>query len=306
MLIGLNGGGHARSLAAIRTQAREAARDGFASYWLSQISGPDALTALAVIGSETPGIALGVSIVPIFGRHPIALAIQALTAQAASGGRLVLGIGVSHQVAVEGAMGLSYARSFTYAREYVAALRPLLRGDAVSVAGEQVTARAQLAIDDAIPPPVILAALGARMLDLAGREADGCTTWMVGPKTLRDHIIPSVTRAAEAAKRSRPRVVVGLPVCVTGDRDAARAFARQQLGVYGTLPAYRALLDREGVGGPEDLVIAGNEDEVGSRIIALSAGGATDFRATELCPSPDDAARTRALLKQLAHAQGAS
>jgi alkanesulfonate monooxygenase SsuD/methylene tetrahydromethanopterin reductase-like flavin-dependent oxidoreductase (luciferase family) len=110
MRIGINGGGHHRSLDAIRDEARAAARDGFASYWLSQINGPDALTALAVVGAETPGIELGTAIVPTYPRHPIALAMQALTVQAATGGRLVLGIGPSHRIAVEGAWGLSYAK----------------------------------------------------------------------------------------------------------------------------------------------------------------------------------------------------
>ncbi len=300
MQIGLNGGGHARSLSQIRAEACAAARDGLAGYWLSQITGPDALTALALIGAEIPTITLGVSIVPIYGRHPIALAIQALTVQAATGGRFVLGIGVSHRRLVEGAMGLSYDKSFSYAREYLAALMPLLRGEPANACGELVTARGQLAIDDAPPPPVILAALAPRMLELAGREAAGCTTWMVGAKTLREHIVPEVTRAAEAARRARPRVVVGLPVCVTGNRQAARAFAREKLAGYGTLPAYRETLDREGVVGPEDLLIAGGEDEVAGAIGEVAAAGATDFRATVLCPSAEEASRTRTLLGRLA------
>jgi len=298
MKIGLNGGGHARDLAVLRAQAAGAAKDGLAAYWLSQITGPDALTALAVIGAETPALALGVSIVPIYGRHPVALAIQALTVQQACGGRLVLGIGVSHRAVVEGALGLNHERSFSYAREYLSILQPLLRGETVNFAGKHVTARAQLSID-APAPAVVLAALAPRMLELAGRETDGCTTWMVGVRTLREHIVPGVTRAAEAAGRGAPRVVVGLPVCVTADRDRARALAREQLALYGVLPAYRQTLDREGVRGPEDLLITGAENEVLERLAAVAAAGATDLRVTELCPDADDAARTRSLLRRL-------
>src|SRR5262245_12076456 len=128
MRIGWNGGGHHTSLSAIRAEARRAAADGFASYWLSQLAGPDALTALAVVGAETPGIELGTSIVPLYGRHPYALAAQALTGQAASGGRLVLGIGPSHAPVVETLFGESYARPFTRTREALLALRALLAG----------------------------------------------------------------------------------------------------------------------------------------------------------------------------------
>ena len=115
MRVGWNGGGNHRSLDAIRAEARRAAEDGFASYWLSQIAGPDALVALAVVGAEVPRIELGTSIVPLYGRHPLVLA-----AQAASGGRLVLGIGPSHRVVVEGLYGESYARPYT--RTLLAAL----------------------------------------------------------------------------------------------------------------------------------------------------------------------------------------
>src|SRR5215471_6867216 len=187
MRIGWNGGGHHTSLAAIRAEAKRAAAEGFASYWLSQIAGPDALVALAVVGAETPAIELGTSIVPLYGRHPYALAAQALTAQAASGGRLVLGIGPSHQVVVENLFGESYARPFTRTAETLAALRSLLRGDAVDVAGQELRARGKLAIE-AAPCPILVAALGPRMLELAGREADGTILWMVGPKTVGAHV----------------------------------------------------------------------------------------------------------------------
>jgi len=298
MRIGINGGGHHRSLDAIRDEARAAARDGFASYWLSQINGPDALTALAVVGAETPGIELGTAIVPTYPRHPIALAMQALTVQAATGGRLVLGIGPSHRIAVEGAWGLSYAKPLAHTREYVAVLRDLLQGKAVSFAGEQLIARGQLAID-AEPCPLLLAALGPRMLELAGTAADGTVTWMAGVRTLRDHIVPAVVAAAEKAGRGRPRVVAGLPICVTDDVAGVRAHAAERLGVYGTLPAYRAMLEREGVAGPEGVLLAGDEAEVRDAVAMLEVIGVTDLRASVLCANAEEAARTRALLRSL-------
>jgi F420-dependent oxidoreductase-like protein len=304
MRIGINGGGHHTSLDAIRDEARAAARDGFASYWLSQINGPDALTALAVAGAEAPGIELGTAIVPTYPRHPIALAIQALTVQAATGGRLVLGIGPSHRVAVEGAWGLSYAKPLSHTREYLAVLRDLLQGKAVSFAGEQIVARGQLAID-AQPCPVLLAALGPRMLELAGTAADGTVTWMAGARTLREHIIPAVVAAAEKAGRGRPRVVAGLPICVTDDVAGARAHAAEKLRVYGTLPAYRAMLEREGAAGPEEILLAGAESEVRDALAALEVSGVTDLRASVLCANSEEALRTRALLRSLLPGTGA-
>jgi F420-dependent oxidoreductase-like protein len=304
MRIGINGGGHHTSLDAIREEARAAARDGFASYWLSQINGPDALTALAVVGFETPGIELGTAIVPTYPRHPMSLAMQALTVQAATRGRLVLGIGPSHRVAVEVAWGLSYAKPLAHTCEYVAVLRDLLQGKAVSFAGEQLVARGQLAID-AEPCPLLVAALGPRMLELAGSAADGTVTWMAGARTLRDHIVPAVVAAAEKAGRERPRVVAGLPICVTDDVAGARAHAAERLGVYGTLPAYRAMLEREGVGGPEGILLAGDEAEVRDAVAALEAAGVTDLRAAVLCRSAEETARTRALLRSLLPVTGA-
>jgi F420-dependent oxidoreductase-like protein len=301
--IGWNGGGAHTSLDAIRAEARRAAAEGFASYWLSQAMGPDSLVALAVVGAETPKIELGTSIVPLYGRHVLVLAAQALTANAAAGGRLVLGIGPSHQPVVEGLYGESYARPFTRTREALAALRALLSGEAVDLAGEEVRARGRLALE-APPVPVLVAALGPRMLELAGREAAGTILWMVGARTVRAHVAPRIREAAQAAGRPEPRIVAGVPVCVTDDVAAARAFAAQKLRVYGALPAYRAMLEREGVGGPEDLLVAGSAAKVRDQLAEYAAAGATDLRAGALCAGEAETERTRALLGELARQGG--
>ncbi|MDJ0788960.1 MAG: TIGR03564 family F420-dependent LLM class oxidoreductase [Myxococcota bacterium] len=299
MNIGWNGGGHHHDLAGIREEARYAASNGFASFWLSQITGPDSLTAIAAIAADAPEIELGTSIVPLYGRHPVALAQQALTAQAATGGRLALGIGPSHKLLVESVFGESYARPFTRTREMLTALSGLVRGEAISVDGEEVVARGQLAIV-APAPPILIAALGPKMLDLAGREADGTTLWMVGPKTIGDHIAPRIREAASAAGRPEPRVLAGVPVCLTYDVDRARAHAAESLKMYGQLPAYRAMLDREGIGGPEDLLVAGPEDAVRAGIAAFEAAGATDLRVAPLAPDEGEAEATRSLLAAIA------
>ena len=303
MRIGWNGGGHHRSLEAIRSEARRASEDGFASFWLSQITGPDALTALAAVAADAPGIELGTSIVPLYGRHPIPLAQQALTAQAAAGGRLVLGIGPSHKLLVEGMLGESYERPFTRTRDMLRALRRLLAGEAVALETSEFVARGRLAID-APPCPILIAALGPRMLDLAGREADGTTLWMVGPRTVAEHIAPRIRDAAAAAGRPSPRILAGVPVCVTDAPDRARSFAAEQLKLYSQLPAYRAVLEREGVKGPEDLLATGTEESVREQLAAFAQAGATELRVGALCPTSEESERTRALLRALCKGEG--
>jgi F420-dependent oxidoreductase-like protein len=304
MRIGWNGGGNHRSLETIRADARRAVADGYSSFWLSQIAGPDSLTALAAIAADAPGIELGTSIVPIYGRHPLPLAQQALAVQAATGGRLVLGIGPSHKLMVEGMLGESYARPFTRTKEVLAALSALVRGEPVSIAGAEITVRGQVAIE-APAPSILIAALGPKMLELAGREADGTTLWMVGPKTISAHIAPRIREAASAAGRSEPRILAGVPVCLTEDVGRARANAAEALKMYAGLPAYRAMLDREGIAGPEDLLVAGSEGAVREGLARFGAAGATDVRVGALAPTENEAERTRELLAAIAKERAA-
>jgi F420-dependent oxidoreductase-like protein len=281
------------------TQLTDAERRGFASAWVSQIFSWDALTLLAVVGREVPRLELGTSVVPTYPRHPTALAGQALTTQVASGGRLVLGIGLSHQIVVEGMWGYSYDRPARHMREYLDALLPLLRGEAAAVDGETLKAQGALTVPGVpSPPPVLLAALAPRMLHLAGAVADGTVTWMTGVRTLESHIVPAITTAASSASRPAPRVAVGLPVCVTGDAAGAREEAARAFSVYGYLPSYRAMLDKEGAEGPADVAIVGDEDSVATEIRQLADAGATDFAAA-VFGSADERARTIDVLEGL-------
>ena len=190
-------------LADVVAQVQGYAESGFDSAWAVQIFGYDALTLLAVVGTRVPGIELGTGVVPVYSRLPQVMAQQALTVQAATGGRLVLGIGLSHQVVVEGLWGLSYERPARYLREYLSALIPLVSGGVAGLHGEVVTAvtYAPLEIPGTHPPPVLVAALGPTMLDLAGRVADGTVTWMTGIRTVADHIVPCITAGAAAGGR---------------------------------------------------------------------------------------------------------
>jgi F420-dependent oxidoreductase-like protein len=288
---------------AVVTRARVLASTGVASLWSSQIFGWDTLTVLAVVGREVPGVDLGTAVIPIHPRHPMMLAEQALTVQAASGGRFALGIGLSHQVVVEGAWGYSFDRPARYMREYLSVLVPLLRGEQVSFSGDviQTNTFGPLDVPPTPPPPVLVAALGPTMLRQAGTMADGTVTWMVGPVTVADHIVPAITAAASGVGRPPPQVVVTLPVCVTDDRDGARSRADRIFAVYGQLPSYRAMLDREGVAGPADVAVVGDEEEVTAQISRFAEGGATEFSGA-VYGTPEEVERSRALLGGLATA----
>ncbi len=280
--------------------ARTAGGHGLA-FWTAQLSDIDALTALAVVGREVPGLEFGTAVVPTYPRHPMVMAMQALTVQAASGGRLTLGIGLSHQMVIEGAFGLSFATPIRHMREYLEILMPLLHTGQVSFEGKEFTARTMGPMKPAgsTPPPVVVAALGSQMLNLAGRLADGTALWMVGPKTLADHVVPAITKAAEGAGRPSPRVVVGLPVCVTADSAAARERAAKSFGFYNNLPSYRAMLDKEGVAGPADVAVIGDEDQVAGELRHLVGLGATEF-SLPLFGSSEERERTLTVLAALA------
>ena len=280
--------------------ARRAADEGFASYWMPQIFGLDALTTLAVVGREVPGIELGTAVVPTYPRHPMMLAGQALTTQAISGGRLVLGIGLSHQLVIEGMFGHSFEKPVRHMREYLSVLLALVHDGTVSFQGETLSANGTLSIAGAKPFPVLVAALGPKMLALAGTAADGTITWMTGPATLEAHTVPTITKAAEQAGRPAPRVCVGLPVCVTDDPDGARERAGRVFAVYDSLPSYKAMLDREGATGPADVAIVGDEATVAAAVRRLADVGTTDFAAVEYgSASKGDRRRTRELLRSL-------
>jgi 5,10-methylenetetrahydromethanopterin reductase len=271
-----------RPYASVVEELRSFAEAGLDHAFAVQIFGPDALTLLAAAGAQVPGIGLGTGVVPIYPRHPMMLAQQALTVQAATGNRLLLGIGLSHQIVVEGMWGLSFDKPASYMKEYLASLVPLLRGDTVNFSGERITTNAfsALEIPDAEAPPLLVAALGPAMLKQAGQVADGTITWMTGIKTIESHIAPTITAAAAEAGRPAPRVVVSLPVSVTTDVEGTKEKVNKAFSIYPNLPSYRAMLDREGAETPADVAFVGDESAVVAAIERLAAVGATDYVAS--------------------------
>lgn len=299
MRIGINGTGSLSTLDQLVDAVRRAEADGFDSFWIAQIFGLDALTALAVAGQQVDRIELGTAVVPTYPRHPMMLAGQALTVQSAVGDRLALGIGLSHKIVIEDLWGYSYAKPVRHMREYLEALLPLLRGESVAVTGEDITCIGSIDVAGAAAPDVIVAALGAQMLKLTGSTGCGTITWCTGERALLDHVVPRITDAAASAGQPAPRIVAGLPVCVTADPDAARALVAEQLALYGGLPSYRAMLDLEGADGPADVAIIGDEEHVVAQLTRLADGGVTEFSAVIAAPSSEDHERTWQVLRSL-------
>ena len=281
---------------AIVADARASADAGFASYWLSQIvQQTEAMNIIGAVAQHVPNIRFGTSVVPTYPRHPMVMAEQAMTTSMLTGGQFTLGIGLSHQPVVEGMWGYSFDKPIRHAREYLDALMPLLAGEAVGAVGETITARGQLQIKAEVPP-VLLAALGPQMLKLAGERCAGTITWMTGAKTLASLTVPTINEAAEAAGRPKPEVAAGFPIWVTDDAEAARANAAKTFMIYGQLPSYRAMLDHEGLAGPAELAIIGDEASCAERLDELVEAGVTQFAGSEFANNAEDRARTRAFL----------
>ena len=294
------------SLDAVVSRFVQAERHGLATAWAGQMFDWDALTLLALAGRATRRIELGSWVVPTYPRHPSALSQQALTVQAATKERLVLGIGVSHAAVVEKRLGFDYSRPLRHMREYLSVLLPLLRGEAVKHAGDEFRVSLQVSRLGTTPPPVLVAALGPKMLDLAGRHADGAAIWLGGPRTVGDFAVPRIRRAAAEAGRPEPRIVSGVPIAVTRAAHA-RESAEKFLAQSSKLPAYRRVLEREGVGSPADVAVVGEPEVIDRHLRRLADMGVTDVNAVpcRVDGDPQAVPRTLEVLGELARQRDA-
>ena len=303
MRIGIFYGAAGRYLAgdALVSDVASARASGFASYWLPHLPvQADALTSLAIAGREVPDIELGTAVVPMWSRHPLALAQQALTTNELVGGRLSLGVGLAHQRLVEPVWGIPFERPVQYAREYLRILAPALRNEPVDSVGERVTARWSMPLYPGVPAPrLYVAALGEKMLELAGTVADGTILWMTGPNTIATHTAPTIRAAAERAGRPQPRVIAGVPVLCTDDVEAGRALAAKVFERYGSAPSYRAMLDREGYADPAEIALIGDEAAIATGLEAFRQAGVDELICSEFGPDDDALARTRQCLAGL-------
>ena len=288
MKLGIYGGNVRRGqpLSSLVDEIVQMESQGFSSYWCPQVGTFDALTMIALAGPQTNTIELGTAVVPSSPRHPTALAPQAATTTALAGGRLILGVGPSHAPGIE-ALGLEYSRPARHMREYVTILKALGDEGRVEFDGEMYNMTTGFACPEASPFPVVMSALAPLMLKAAGEVADGTVTWMVGNKTIRDHTVPTINKAAADAGRPAPRVIVGVPVCVHDDHEQAIARSVQIFQGYGHLPNYRRQLDAEGIDQAGEIAVVGNESEVEARLQDFFDAGATEVIAS-VYPAGDD------------------
>src|SRR3984885_12033687 len=305
MRIGLTGGGS--SADRIVGQASRAEADGFSSMWYPSSAGAgDPLAAMALAGRATSGIELGTAVLVSYTCHPVLQASRANAAAAAIGtpGRLTIGIGPSHRVVIEDRLGLSYDTPGLHTDEYVQVLTGLLRGEQVSFAGSQFRVEAgPLPLLDGAEIPVLIGALGSRLLRVAGTYTAGTILWMANATAIEAHVAPVIRKAAADAGRPAPRIVAGLPVAVHDDVAEARSVAARQFAAYGHLPNYQRILSHGRITAPAEAAVVGDEGSVTRQVLALFEAGATDVWAAPF-PVGEDArasrARTRALLAGLA------
>ena len=302
MRIGLTGGG--ATVDKVVDQAKQAEDEGFTSLWYASLVTGDPLVAMAIAGRETSGIELGTAVLQTYPCHPMLQANRAASVADAMGrAGFTLGIGPSHQPLVEDVLGLSYDHPGRSTEEYVQILTAMLRGEDVDFDGADWSAHtAGRAVAPAHPVPVLVSALGPRLLRLAGEVADGTVLWMAPPRAIGEHVAPKVRAAAEAARRPAPRIVAGLPVAVHDDVAEAREAAAATSGMYAGMENYRRVLELGGADSPAAAAIVGDEAAVTRQLQGLLDAGATDIWAATFPVGEDrraSLARTKDLLRSL-------
>ncbi len=309
VMIGPERGRYRTKVERLCADARWAEEAGLASAWIPQIPDEfDALTAVTLVGQATSRLEIGTAVVPIQTRHPIALAQQALSVQAVCGGRLSLGLGVSHHWIIEEMLGLDYERPAKTMAAYLDVLDQALRGPgAVDVENDYFRVHNPLDITDIAPTPVLLAALGPVMLRLAGERTDGTILWLADERAIAGHVAPHLNRAAEAAGRPTPRIVAGIPVCLCRDDEVDLAVDRTNriLSEAEVSPNYQKLLDLGDAQSVGDILAAGSEAAVEKRLRSFADAGVTDLsvRVVPIGKGRDEllasSQRTRDLLASL-------
>ncbi|MEV7015947.1 TIGR03564 family F420-dependent LLM class oxidoreductase [Streptomyces sp. NPDC093991] len=261
--------------------ARWAEEAGFDTVWVPQVPTDfDALTAVTLMGQATSRVELGTAVVPVHAQHPVALARQAMSAHAAAGGRLALGVGASHHWIVRDMLGIPYEKPAAYTRAYLEVLNAAVGGaTSVDVENDVFRVHNPLTLAPLSTLPVLLAALGPVMLRIAGALTDGTVLWMADERSVADHVVPTITKAAQEAGRPAPRVVAGIPVCLCAPHevDAARERANRILGEAEVSPNYQRLLEYGDARDVGDLCAAGDEAAIRARFRRFADAGVTDL-----------------------------
>ena len=289
---------------------------GFHSAVMGTAFGFDPIATFALAGRCTERILLTTAIVPTYSRHPIAMAMAAATAQAASGGRCGLGRGPSHRPLVEHVYGVSYDKPVRHIREYITIVRELLQQGGTSFKGEMMRARAQVQVEGGANVPVLMSALGEQMCRTAGRVADGVLPWLAPADYVAQTIVPAVAEGAAREKRTPPPIIAETACVLSDDRDEVTAVVRQNMDFYLAMPAYRALFERVGLigdgwdpsaGWSQEMVDAvvpwGDAERIAQAVEGYFAAGADEVVLSPVGAGPDPEAsydRTLEVLGELA------
>ena len=282
-----------RSLETALQRVERAESLGYESVYTTHIAARDSLIVLAAYATRTERIKLGTGVLPIYSRTPVATAQAAATIDELSGGRMVLGLGVAHQVTVENWFGSTIGKPVAEMREYVGAVRAMFRGEDPNADAERFPTRFRFMGYEPRPDlPVYVAALSPAMLRLAGAIGDGVMLWLCNPDYIRDVVVPEVTKGRERAGKSLEGfdIVAAVPAAVTEDADSARASLRGELIPYFSLPFYRAMIERSGYGdeiGAFDDAMGRGDTETAAAAISdrfleqlAAVGSATDAEAS--------------------------
>lgn len=290
VMIGAERGDMARKVAKLIADIEWADSAGLATAWMPQVPDDfDLLTMVGLMAAHSTRIELGTAVVPLQAQHPIALARQALSVHAVSGGRLALGVGPSHHWIIRDMLGLPYDKPAAYTRDYLQVLNAALSGPGpVDVENDTFTVHNPTVLGADSPMPVLVAALGPVMLQIAGEHADGTSLWMADEKAIAEHIAPKINKAAAGAGRPAPRIVAGIPVtlCANSEIGAAKERANRILAEAETSPNYQRLLDRGSARDVGDLCAAGGEESILKRFRQFADAGVTDL-SVRLLPIGD-------------------
>ena len=265
-------------------QAKRAYDVGVRQVWLAQQFDHDAITLAGLVGAAVPGLGVGTSVVPINPRHPLIVASQAQTAQAAAHGNFSLGLGLGAHEPERLAFGTAWPNTIQRLREHLTILRSIFDTGAVDFTGTEFSASPAwpVRVAGGVPVPVYVAAMGPKALQVTGELADGTLPYLAGPRTIADFIEPAISKAAADAGRPKPRIIAAVPVLVSDDVDAAHAFAAEQLSFYETIPSYQKVIAREGIATAADLAAIGPAEAVLRQLKRYLDAGATDVVLTPL------------------------
>jgi F420-dependent oxidoreductase-like protein len=266
------------------SQARRAYAAGVRQIWLAQQFDHDAIGLAGLIGAAVPGLGVGTSVVPLNPRHPLIVASQAQTAQAAAHGNFSLGIGLGAHKPEQDAFGTQWPNSIGRLREHLQVLRSIFDDGVVEFGGDEFTAKPAwpVSVRGGTPIPVYVAAMGPKALQVTGELADGTLPFLAGPRTIEEFIVPTITKAAADAGRSAPKIIAMVPALVTDDAEAGRALAAETLAFYGTIPSYQKVIEREGLDAIADLAAVGDADAVRKHLRRYLDAGATDVALSPL------------------------